>query len=77
VKLKSASDPDPFVAKHIRLMRVECNTSLEPEMNTTFEGIEENQYIKSYFNLTSYTKVPIEANKTYYLCLESCIPFPF
>lgn len=40
IKLKSASEPDPFVAKHIRLALVECNLNLDQEMNDQFEGVE-------------------------------------
>ena len=35
VKLRGASEPDPFVAKHLRLALVEVNAEQHPEMSAS------------------------------------------
>lgn len=46
-------------------------------MSDSFEGVEQNTFCRSFFNLTNYSKIPIQAKKAYYLVLESYMPFTY
>lgn len=76
VRLRSQADPDPFITKYLRLKLVKENLALESQMQTGYEGVEKNGFVKSFLNITDYTKIPLE-KQNYNLTIEGIIPFTF
>jgi len=75
VKVRQQVEPDPFLVKFLRIRLVRDNEGQDSIMLAGMEGVEKNQSVLTFLNITDYNKIQLESNCSYNLILEGMVPF--